>query len=167
MMRGKPLFILALGLSGAAMSAPPPATPGTVAKAAIPTQPAPAAPANRRVTMSPEGNAIAKQIIGAPDPRMAEIRTEMGKIRDQKLQIISAPNVDVDKLEQMFRREEALQAEFVKRQNDRLLSLLRALPAADKLALLQTLANPAKLPAAATPPMGTAPAQPAKPARTN
>jgi hypothetical protein len=167
---GLTLILVALGLSGAAMAAPPPPSAAT-AKPASPAAPgvSPLMQGRRNIPLSPEGNAIAKQIIGAPDPRAAEIRAEMGRIREQKLQIIGAPAVDLDKLEQLFRREEALQAEFVKRQNDRLLTLLRALPAADKLALLQNLANPVKMPAAATPaPAPAKPAAPAaKPARTN
>ncbi|ATE65049.1 hypothetical protein [Rhizorhabdus dicambivorans] len=153
---GLTLLLLSLGLPGAAIAAPSPATPAAVAKPAAPAS-APLMQGKRSIPLSAEGNAIAKQIIGTPDPRMAEIGAEMKTIREQKLQVINVANVDLDKLEQLFRREEVLQAEFVKRQNDRLLSLLRALPAADKMALLQNLTNPAKMPA-------SSPAAPAKPA---
>jgi uncharacterized membrane protein len=171
------LFALPLGLAGAALAVPPQATPSAVgAKAVTPLSPsAPAAPlmqGKRSIALSPEGNAIAKQIIGAPDVRMGEINAEMKRIREQKLQLIGAPNVDLDKLEQFFRREETLQAEFVKRQNDRLLSLLRALSATDRAALLQNLANPLRMPAAGAPapaaPGAVRPTIPAtKPAKTN
>ncbi|TAK05916.1 MAG: hypothetical protein EPO38_14900, partial [Rhizorhabdus sp.] len=93
------------------MAVPPQATPAAVgAKAVTPLSPSvPAAPlmqGKRSIALSPEGNAIAKQIIGAPDVRMGEINAEMKRIREQKLQLIGAPSVDLDKLEQFFRREE-------------------------------------------------------------
>lgn len=166
MKTGLILSILPLGLAGAALAAPPPTTaakPAAQAPSAMPA--APVQQGKRSVILSPEGNAIAKQIIGAPDARMGEINAEMKRIREQKLQLVGAPAIDLDKLEQIFRREEALQAEFVKRQNDRLLSLLRALSAADRAALLHNLANPLRIPAAgATAPASSGTARPASPA---
>lgn len=143
MIRGLSLTLLVCALSTAAMAAPSAIKPAP-ARASAPAGQLPAAA--RKITLSAEGRTIAARIMGAPDPRTTQIQAEVATIRQQKLAMITGPTVDVDKLEPLMRREEALQTEFRARQNDRLLVLLRALPDADRQALLQTLANPAKLP---------------------
>nr|WP_047165686.1 hypothetical protein [Sphingomonas sp. Y57] len=152
MMRGMMLVALILAAPSAAIAAPTAAKPTAAAGALAPTPGAPV----RRITLSPEGRAIAARIIGTPDPRLKDIQTEITTIRQQKAQLIAGTTVDVEKLEPILRREEALQSEMRTRQNDRLLSLLRALPEADRVALLHSMANPvrpdgAKAPAPATP----------------
>lgn len=144
------LMILALALPGVAFAATP-AAKQPVAASRSATAAAAAAPAvARRVTLSAEGNAAAARVMAMPDPRVAQIQTEIAAIRQEKGQFISGSTVDVDKLEPILRREEALQTELRAKQNDRLLALLRALPDADRVALLNNLANPAR-PQAAKP----------------
>jgi uncharacterized membrane protein len=155
MKRGLFLSTLMVALPVVAQAAPSPAPKPAAAAVPAPTQ-LPAG--SRRVTLSAEGRAIASKVLGTPDPRATEIQTEMATIRQQKLQIVSAPTIDVDKLEPVLRKEETLQSEFRTRQNDRLLALLRALPAQDRSALVQTLVNPAKPANGAAP--ATAPAIP-------
>ena len=157
------MFLAAAALPAAAsMAAPSAATSVTAA-----TRPGPAntAPTAVRRPISPEGNAIAKRIMETPDPHMADMRAEAARLADQKLQIARSPNPDIDKLEQVIRREETLKAEAMKIADDRFLGLLRALSVSDRSIVLQNLANPVKLPSAATPPAGAA--QPAKPAKGN
>ncbi|WP_458836357.1 hypothetical protein [Rhizorhabdus wittichii] len=155
MMRGTMSIALLLAAPAAAIAAPTTAKPAAAATAGGALAPTPGVPV-RRITLSPEGRAIAARIIGTPDPRLKEIQAEMTTIRQQKAQLIAGATVDVEKLEPLLRREEALQGEMRTRQNDRLLSLLRALPEADRVALLHSMANPArpdgaKAPAPATP----------------
>lgn len=160
MMRCAKLSILALGLSSAAMAATPPSTSSAVAKASPVV--APTVPGGRRA-ISAEGNVIAKRVMETPDPRIAEIRAEIGQLQQQKLDIAKSANPDIDRLEQIIRREEALKAEALKHVDDRFVALLRALSAADRAVVLQNLANPVKLPNGAGPSAGQpAPARPAK-----
>ena len=121
----------------------PAKAPISAAKPA-PTPPLPLNPGARRIALSPEGRAIASRLMGTADPRAAQIQTELATLRQQKAQAIAGPAIDVTKLEAILRKEESLQSEFRTRSNDRLLSLLRALPEADRLALVQALVNPAK-----------------------
>jgi len=162
MMRKIPMFLAAAALPAAASMAAPSAATSV---AATKPGPANAAPMAVRRSISPEGNAIAKRIMETPDPHMADMRAEAARLADQKLQIARSPNPDIDKLEQVIRREEALKAEAMKIADDRFLGLLRALSVSDRSIVLQNLANPVKLPSAATPPAGAA--QPAKPAKGN
>lgn len=148
MKRGLIILALATGLPLAAHAAPPPG-PG----AAAPAKPLALTPGTRRVTLSPEGNATAAKIMGAPDPRMTEIQAEMNSIKQQQLKLIAGPTIDIEKLEPLFRREEALLTEVRTRKNDRMIALLRALTDPDRIALLQSLAKPAQ-------PQNSKPAQP-------
>lgn len=143
MMRSLSFAVLMTALPGIALAATPPAKPTTAAVAA--KSPSVPAVAGARGALSPEGRAIAAKIVGVPDPRAGQIQAEMVTIRQQKAQIIGGTAIDVDRLEPLLRREEALQSEFRMRQNDRLLALLRALTDPDRVALLQSLANPARL----------------------
>ena len=143
MMHGFKVLVVALALPGAAIAVPTSA-PKTSSTAAKSTAPVALTPGVRRITLSPEGRTIAQRIMSVPDPRIGQIQGEMTAIRAEKLKMISGTSVDVDKIEPLLRREEALQSELRTRQNERLLTLLRALPDPDRVALLQNLANPAK-----------------------
>ncbi|MBO9379574.1 hypothetical protein GG804_22645 [Sphingomonas histidinilytica] len=145
MMRGTMLVALFLAAPAAAMAAPTPAKPA----------PAAAAAAAAAGGLSPEGRAIAARVL-SPDPRLKEIQAEIMTIRQQKAQIIAGTTVDVETLEPLLRREEALMSELRTRQNDRLLALLRALPDADRIAVLHRAAYPPRLDGA----KGAAPATP-------
>jgi len=140
-------LLAAVALPGVMLAAAAPAaTKAAPSRSATPAAPEPMAltPGAKRINLSPEGRAIASKIMGAPDPRLPQLQAEMATLRQEKLQFIAGPTVDVAKLEPLLRREEALQAEFRTKQNDRLIALLKALPDPDRLALLQTLANPPK-----------------------
>ncbi|WP_162256405.1 hypothetical protein [Sphingomonas sp. Root710] len=140
-MRGFKILAIAAVLPGVAFAAPTPAPkPAPAAKPA----PLPLAPGVRRITLSAEGRTIAQRIMSVPDPRVGQIQSEILSIRSEKLKMISGPTIDVEALEPILRREEALQTELRTRQNDRLMTLLRALSDPDRVALLQNLANPAK-----------------------
>lgn len=154
MMRATMMAVAMLVIPAVAGAATSPAKPA--AAASKPLAPTPGAVPARRIALSPEGRAVASRIIGTPDPRSKEIQAEMTSLRQQKAQMIAGTAVDVDKLEPILRREEALQTELRTRQNDRLLSLLRALPDADRIALLHSMANPAR-PDGAKAPVPTAP----------
>lgn len=138
------MMILAVSpwLSGAAVAAPAAVKPAPVS--AKPAAPIALTPGAKRVTLSPEGNAIASHIYGAPDPRAAQIQSEIASIKQEQAKLIAGPTVDIDKLEPLMRREQELQSEARMRRNDRLLTLLRALGDPDRKALLVNLANPAK-----------------------
>lgn len=135
---------LAATVAGVAPAAQPPAkAPAPAAKVAPPVA-LPLTPGSRRIALSPEGRAIASRVMSTADPRAAAIQAELATLRQQKAVVIAGPVIDVDKLEAIMRKEETLQSEFRTRSNDRLLSLLRALPEGDRLALVQALVNPAK-----------------------
>jgi hypothetical protein len=123
MMRGTMIVAVFLAVPTVAIAAVPPAKPAVPATGASKLlAPTPGAVPVRRIALSPEGRTI----------------------RQQKAQCIAGATVDVEKLEPLLRREEVLQSELRTRQNDRLLSLLRALPDSDRIALLHSMANPAK-----------------------
>lgn len=141
MMRCMNLVIVTAMLCSAAVAAPPKPAAKPAGSAGAPMA---LSAGVRRVPLSPEGNAIAARIMGEKDPRVAQIQMDLAAIRQEKAQFLSAASVDVDKLEPLMRREEALQTELRAKQNDRLLELLRALSDQDRVALLQNLANPAR-----------------------
>jgi len=155
MLRGPILVALVLVPSAlaAAVAAPGKTTVPAVGSAMTSRSQAPVA---RRITLSAEGRTIAARILGTADPRSTQIQTEMAAVRQQKMDLIAGTAIDVEKLEPLLRKEEALQAEYRTRQNDRLLSLLRALPDSDRVALLHSMTNPAR-------PDGTKPPVPATP----
>lgn len=155
MMRGLKILVLACAaLPGVALAVTTSA-PNAAVNAAKPAAPMALTPGVRRITLSPEGRTIAQRIMSVPDPRVGQIQAEMTTIRAEKLKMIGGSSIDVEKLEPMLRREETLQSELRTRQNERLLTLLRALPDPDRVALLQNLANPAK-------PQSSKPADPAR-----
>lgn len=165
MKRGLIFLALAAGLPVAVQAAPSPAAKPKPAATtpAKPSAPLALTPGTRRVVLSPEGNAIAAKLMGAPDPRMGQIRAELATLKQEQFKLIAGPAVDVDKLEPLFRREEVLQTEIRTRTVDRMLSLLRALSDPDRVALLQSLAKPA-LPQNSKPAQSPAPV-PAAPQR--
>jgi uncharacterized membrane protein len=137
------LTILLPAIGQAAVPAKPKPTEATAPKAPAAT-PLPLVPGSRKITLSPEGRTIAARVFGEADPRTGVIQAELGQLKQQKLEVVGAASIDVDKLEAIVRKEELLQSELRTRQNDRLLSLLRALPEGDRAALVQALVNPAK-----------------------
>lgn len=144
-MRHRLFFVLmAAGAAIGAQAAQPVAKAPPAAAKPAPTAPLPLTPGSRRIALSPEGRAIASRVMSTADPRAVQIQGELATLRQQKAQVIAGPTIDVDKLESIMRKEETLQTEFRIRSNDRLLSLLRALPEGDRLALVQALVNPAK-----------------------
>ncbi|MBP8234466.1 MAG: hypothetical protein KAY22_19405 [Rhizorhabdus sp.] len=155
----KPALMLLTLLSPAVAQAAVPAKAKAVEAAGKPAAaaPLPLVPGARKITLSAEGRTIAARVFGEADPRTGQIQAELAQLKQQKLEVVGAASIDVDKLEGVVRKEEALQSELRTRQNDRLLSLLRALPEGDRAALVQALVNPAK-------PQNSAAAVPAKPA---
>lgn len=155
----KPALLLLTLLAPAVAQAAVPAKPKAVEATTKPpaAAPLPLVPGARKISLSPEGRAIAARVFGEADPRTGQIQAELAQLKQQKLEVVAAASIDVDKLEGIVRKEEALQSELRTRQNDRLLSLLRALPEGDRAALVQALINPAKPQNS----VGTAPAKPA------
>ena len=149
-MRGLIFLFFAAGLTAPAMAATPAST--KPAGAGKPAGALPLAAGTRRITLSAEGNATAQKIMGTPDPRLVQIQSEMGAIQEEQKNLIVGPKIDVDKLETLLRKREALQAEVRTRSNDRMIALLRALGDPDRVALLQNLANPAQLQNSKSPP---------------
>ena len=124
-----------------------------IAAPAIAAAPRPVAPVPAPVILtpgpswnglSPEGRTIAARIYAEQDPRAGELKSEIDALRIERSQLIAAIPIDVDALESLLRKDEALQAERRKRSNDKLIELVRALPEADRSILLKTLAAPAK-----------------------
>jgi len=140
------LLILAAALSPAALSAQTPPAP----------KPAPIklVPGPQRAPLSDEGRTIAAKIYGTPDPRSTQLAADLAALRAERAAMVAAPPIDLDRLEALLRKEEALQAESRTRANDRLMTLLRALPEPDRIIMLQNMANPPKTVTAkpATPP---------------
>lgn len=146
MTRAMILLALAVTLPGMATAAPPAAPkPASAPKPAAKPAPLPLAPGTRRITLSPEGNAIAQKLWNTADPRLPQIQAEMNALVEEQKKLIVGPKIDIDKLEPLLRRKEALQSEVRSRANDRMIALLRALSDPDRVALLQSLANPAQL----------------------
>lgn len=102
----------------------------------------------KRLPMSDEGRAIAAKMYSTPDPRSAQIASDLSALRAERAMMIGTPPVDIDRLEVLLRKEEALTAEGRTRADDRLLGLLRALPEADRAIMLQNLLNAQKGPPA-------------------
>jgi uncharacterized membrane protein len=102
----------------------------------------------KRIPMSDEGRAIAAKMYSTPDSRTAQITSDLVALRTERAQMIVTPPVDIDRLEALLRKEEALTAEARVRADDRLLVLLRALPEADRAIMLQNLLNAQKVPVA-------------------
>lgn len=95
----------------------------------------------KRLPMSDEGRAIAARLYSAPDPRSAQIAIDLSALRAERAQMIATSPIDIDRLDALLRKEEALTAEARTRANDRLLAMLRALPEPDRAVMLQNLLN--------------------------
>lgn len=97
-----------------------------------------------RTPLSDEGRTIAAKIYGTPDPRSQQLAADLAALRAERAAMVATPPIDLDRLETLLRKEEALQAESRTRANDRLITLLRALPESDRVIMLQNMANPPK-----------------------
>ena len=144
----------AFGVSAPAKSPAKPAVAGSKPLSSAPAVPPGAIPI-RRVTMSPEGIAKVTQMTQTPDPRIQQlVSTEQGLVRE-KARFLTGDPIDMAKLETLLRREEAVMGELRVRQNDQLLTVMRALSDNDRIALLQNAAiksgrpqtSPASVPA--------------------
>lgn len=93
----------------------------------------------QRMPLSAEGRAIQARIYGTPDPQLVQLNADLAALREQRTQMIAMPPVDLDQLDGLLRREEALMGQIRTRNNDRLMELLRALPDADRLTMLQNM----------------------------
>ncbi|MDB5687514.1 MAG: hypothetical protein JWR77_2103 [Rhizorhabdus sp.] len=108
----------------------------------------------QRAPLSDEGRTIAAKIYGTPDPRSQQIAADLAALRAERTAMVAVSPIDLDRLEAVLRKEEALLAEARTRANDRLMTLLRALPEADRIITVQNMAIPPKPAAkpATTPP---------------
>ncbi len=114
---------------------------------AVPTpRPAPVklVPGPVRAPLSDEGRSVAAKVYGTPDPRSQQLVAELAALRAERAVLTAVAPIDLDRLEALLRKEEALQAESRTRANDRLMTLLRALPEPDRVIMLQNMAIPAK-----------------------
>lgn len=126
-------MILPLILLSATVPSAPPRTP-----------PVQLVESAKRLPMSDEGRAIAARLYSTPDPRSAQIAIDLSALRAERAQMIATPPIDIDRLDALLRKEEALTAEARSRANDRLLAMLRALPEPDRAVMLQNLLNAQK-----------------------
>lgn len=127
-----------LALSGAALLA--------LAPAASAQAPGPAAntPAASIPGVSAAGNAVVTKLQRQDDP---QLRDTIGKLRalvPQLSQVAQAPTIDVDKFGALMKQQDVLVNQLKTRQTDRILQVLRALPAADRKPFLMAIA--AKVP---------------------
>jgi hypothetical protein len=101
-------------------------------------QPAAPAAAPRRIEgMSDAGNAVFARAQAAPDPELAGLVRQQRLVRDQLNSASFAATVDVVRIEELLRKSEELQGRIRTRNNDRMLTVLRALPEGDRAPFLR------------------------------
>jgi hypothetical protein len=110
---------------------------GQAASAQQQTQPAAKAPARRIEGMSEAGNAVFAKAQSAPDPDLLALVRQQRQVRDQLSAAALQANIDPDRIEELLRKSEELQAQIRTRNNDRMLGVLRELPEADRAAFLR------------------------------
>ena len=108
---------------------------------------APTAPASTAQTPAPKrypgvsdaGNAALAKAQTTPDPQLQQLSRQVRAAHDQLTVAIMAPVIDIDKVTSALRQEEAAQAQLRSHNNDRLLTVVKQLPAEDRGTFLRTL----------------------------
>lgn len=166
LLRGSVIFGAAMIVAAPVMAAPakPAPKPAGAAAASAPT-PAAAPAGPRKIVLSDEGRAIASKVYGAPDPQAQALMAEQAGVRGQLDQLVMAASIDVNKLEALMKQEERIQGDLRRRANDRMITLLRALPEADRVVFVRALGASVKPPVVKAPPVSAPSAAPSAPRR--
>ena len=99
-------------------------------------------PALRVPGLSPAGVAALDKLRNRQDPAVPKQVADETAARQQMAAVLGAPTVDVDKLGAALERSRVVAASGRKIMNDHILIMMRALPAGDRKAFLQAVANP-------------------------
>jgi TolA-binding protein len=94
------------------------------------------------IKLSPAGEAIARSYSKAPDAGLKTLVERLRGLQGQVRTLSNAPQLDLARLTQVMRQQEAVQGQIARRNNDRLLGLLGRLTPADRTAFVRGLANP-------------------------
>ena len=139
-----PLAVLLIAAAAGAQSPP-----------AKPAAPAPTPPSVRFPGVSEAGNAVLTKAQTTPDPQLQTLGKQLKGIRDQLTSAVMAPVIDVDKVGDVLRQQDALQAQIRNEQTERWIAVIKQLPSGDRGTVLRTMLlarqRPAAVPAAATP----------------
>jgi uncharacterized membrane protein len=128
----KPL--LAAPLSALALAALSPAV-----HAQAPRAPAPGAPV-AVPGLSPAGNAVLQRLSRQADPAAPAIQRDQIAFAQRMNALINAPAIDLDKFAAALRDGQALQGRVRALSDARLMTILRALPPADRKTFLRLVA---------------------------
>lgn len=118
---------------------------GAALAQAAPKPTAPAAAPQPQITIpgvSQAGVAVLNKMRNMPDNGLKMI---IGQLRDVSSQLaleIQRPVIDVDKIAALLKKREMLMAQSQTRQDDRLVAVIKALPAADRAPFLRAVSGP-------------------------
>jgi hypothetical protein len=121
----KALIPLALFALAGAATAQQPATPAKPA--------APAAAQPRKIPgLSDAGNAIYAKYFGTPDPQLLTIARQQRTVHASLVSMAMGSSVNLDKLADLLKQRDTLQAQFRGRQNDLTVTMMHDLSEEDR-----------------------------------
>lgn len=101
------------------------------------------APTRKIPSLSDAGNAIYAKTFGTPDPQLLTISRQQRTVRASLMSLAMGAKVDVDKLADLLRQQQALQDQFRGRQNELTVTMLRQLSDEDRGIYLRYSLTPA------------------------
>lgn len=131
-----PLVLIAIAGTAEAQQPAPPAKPAAA--------PAPAAAQPRKIPgLSDDGNALYAKSFGTPDPQLLTIARQQRTVHASLVSMAMGTTVDIDKLADLLKQRDALQAQFRGRQNDLTVTMLRQMTEEDRGIYLRYSLTPA------------------------
>jgi hypothetical protein len=91
-----------------------------------------------RLDVSPAGQAVLKKYLATPDPVVQQQAHQLQGLGQQLEGIASAPTLDGARLRAVMRQQEAVEAAIKRRNNDRMVSMLGELSAADRIKFVRS-----------------------------
>ncbi len=132
-------FLAIAGAAGAQAPVPP---SQLIPQGRSAGQPGPA-PSMRKVPgLSDAGNALYAKTFAAPDPDLLAIDRQRRSTHNSLVSLAMGGKVDIDKLADLLKQQDALQSQFRARQNEITLGLLRQLSDDDRGAYLRYSLTP-------------------------
>jgi hypothetical protein len=128
-----PLVLMAIaGTATAQQPAPAPAKPATAA-----AQP------KKIPGLSDAGNALYAKAFGTPDPQLLQIARQQRTVHSSLVSLAMGSTVNIDKLADLLKQRDALQAQFRGLQNDLTVAMLRDMTDEDRGIYLRYSLTPA------------------------
>jgi hypothetical protein len=130
-----PILLVAMAGAATAQQPMPPARPAA--------PPAAGTPVARKIPgLSDDGNAIYAKAFGAPDPQSLSIWRQLRQVQSSITSMAMGTTVNVDKIADLLKQRDSLQAQFRARQTDIAIAMLPQLSDEDRGIFLRYSTTP-------------------------